>query len=156
MIYVTSDLHGYSLENFKGFLNKVGFCDEDILYILGDVIDRGPDGVKILKWLMLQPNVELLLGNHEAMLLACDFLFDEITEESISKLTGKNEINAGVGSLNINLQGEKESYKIQVDKGLGSIKIDGKEISDEEVFGDGENYIEVDGGVGNIKIDFAV
>lgn len=88
MVYVTSDLHGYSLGKFKDFLDKVGFCDEDFLYILGDVIDRGPDGVKILKWLMLQPNVELLLGNHEAMLLACDFLFDEITEDSISKLTG--------------------------------------------------------------------
>lgn len=87
-IFVTSDLHGYSLEKFKDFLDKVGFGDEDFLYILGDVIDRGPDGVKILKWLMLQPNVELLLGNHEAMMLACDFLFDEITEDSISKLTG--------------------------------------------------------------------
>lgn len=73
-----------------------------------------------------------------------------------SNITGKNEINAGVGSLNIDLQGEKDSYKIQADKGLGSIKIDGKEISDGEVFGNGENYIEVDGGVGNIKIDFAV
>lgn len=87
-IFVTSDLHGYSLDKFKDFLDKVGFCDEDFLYILGDVIDRGPDGVKILKWLMLQPNIELLLGNHETMLLACDFLFDEITEDSISKLTG--------------------------------------------------------------------
>ena len=88
MVYLTSDLHGYSLERFKDFLDKVGFCDDDFLYILGDVIDRGPDGVKILKWLMLQPNVELLLGNHEAMLLACDFLFNEITKDSISKLTG--------------------------------------------------------------------
>lgn len=58
------------------------------MYILGDVIDRGPDGIRILKWIMLQPNVELLLGNHEAMLLACDFIFDEVTEEAISKLTG--------------------------------------------------------------------
>ena len=40
--------------------------------------------------------------------------------------------------------------------GLGSIKIDGKDISNGEIFGNGENYIEVDGGVGNIKIDFAV
>lgn len=43
MIYVTSDLHGYSLEKFKDLLNKVGFCDDDFLYILGDVIDRGSD-----------------------------------------------------------------------------------------------------------------
>ncbi len=88
MIYVTSDIHGYSLEKFKDFLKKAGFTDSDYLYILGDVIDRGPDGVKILRWMMQQPNVELLLGNHEAMLLACDFIFDEITEESVSKLTG--------------------------------------------------------------------
>lgn len=73
-----------------------------------------------------------------------------------SSLTGKNEINAGVGNLNIDLQGEKESYKIQADKGIGSVKIDGKEIYDGETFGDGANHIEVDGGVGNIKIDFAV
>lgn len=88
MIYVTSDLHGYSLDKFKDFLNKVGFCDEDFLYILGDVIDRGPDGIKLLRWMMLQPNVQLILGNHESMMLACDFLFDEITEDSIAKLTG--------------------------------------------------------------------
>lgn len=69
-------------------------------------------------------------------------------------LNGKSKIDAGVGNLNINLQGEKDSYKIQADKGLGSIKIDRKEITDGEIFGDGENYIEVDGGVGNIDIDF--
>lgn len=88
MIYVTSDLHGYSLEKFKDFLGRTGFGDSDFLYILGDVIDRGPDGVRILKWLLAQTNVQLLLGNHESMLLACDFLFDEITEDSISRLTG--------------------------------------------------------------------
>ena len=73
-----------------------------------------------------------------------------------SILTGKNEINAGVGNLNIDLEGNKELYKIQADKGLGSITIDGKEVSNGEVLGNGENYIEVDGGIGNIKIDFAV
>ena len=33
--YVTSDLHGYSLEKFKDFLDKVGFGNNDFLYILG-------------------------------------------------------------------------------------------------------------------------
>lgn len=88
MVYVTSDLHGYSLDKFKDFLAEVGFGNDDFLYILGDVIDRGSDGIRILKWLMLQSNVELILGNHEAMFLSCDFLFDEITEDSISRLTG--------------------------------------------------------------------
>jgi len=71
-----------------------------------------------------------------------------------SNLTGKNEINAGVGKLNINLQGGKETYKIQADKGLGSIKIDEKEISSGETFGNGTDYIEIDGGIGNIDIKF--
>ncbi len=88
MIYVTSDLHGFSLEKFKSFLDEAGFSDDDFLYVLGDVIDRGKDGIKILRWLMSKPNAELILGNHESMLLACDFLFDEITEDSISRLTG--------------------------------------------------------------------
>ncbi|MCH5190757.1 MAG: metallophosphoesterase [Oscillospiraceae bacterium] len=88
MIYVTSDLHGYSIDKFKEFLDSIGFSKHDFLFVLGDVIDRGEDGIKILKWLMLKPNAQLILGNHEAMMLACDFLFDEITEDSIAELTG--------------------------------------------------------------------
>ena len=79
MIYVTSDIHGYPLEEFKTFLDKVGFCDDDFCFVLGDVIDRGTDSIKWLKWLMVKPNFQLILGNHEAMLLSCDFLFETIT-----------------------------------------------------------------------------
>lgn len=70
-------------------------------------------------------------------------------------LTGQNKINAGIGNLNINLQGNKENYKIKVDKGIGSIKINGKEASDSEIYGYGENNIKIDGGIGNIRIDFS-
>lgn len=85
-IYVTSDLHGARLEDLKKILTSVNFGDNDWLYILGDVVDRENDGgVEILKWLLLQPNVELILGNHEAMLLSCDFLFDEVTDQSINE-----------------------------------------------------------------------
>lgn len=85
MIYVISDLHGYPLKKLKKLLEKANFNENDFLYILGDVVDRNGDGgVEILTWLLSQPNVQLILGNHEAMLLACEFLFDEITEDSIS------------------------------------------------------------------------
>lgn len=87
MIYVISDLHGYPLEKFKKLLKKAEFSDDDFLYILGDVIDRNGDGgVEMLCWLIEQSNIQLLLGNHEAMLLACKFVFDEITDESIEAL----------------------------------------------------------------------
>jgi len=89
-IYVTSDLHGLEVERLEALLKKVNFSDSDWLYILGDVVDRTNDGgVSLLEWCIYQPNVQLVLGNHEAMLLACDFLFDEISDESIERLSGE-------------------------------------------------------------------
>lgn len=84
MIYVSSDWHGCKLEKIEKLLEKAGFGEDDFLFVLGDVIDRGYDGVELLKWLMLQPNAELILGNHEAMLLANSWLFEEITEDSVN------------------------------------------------------------------------
>lgn len=90
MIYVISDLHWYPLEKLKCLLKKAEFSDDDFLYILGDVIDRNGDGgVEILCWLLKQVNVQLILGNHEAMLLSCEFVFDEITDEIIEDFTSE-------------------------------------------------------------------
>ena len=85
--YAISDLHGYPLDKFLDLLDKAGFTEDDTLYILGDVIDRGDGGVELLRYIMDQPNFEFILGNHERMLLDCDFLFKEITEESIRDLS---------------------------------------------------------------------
>ncbi len=77
MIYVTSDMHGYPLEAFRRMLDRAGFGEDDTLWILGDVIDRNGDGgIAMLRWIMKQPNVRMLMGNHEDMLLACAFMFD--------------------------------------------------------------------------------
>lgn len=81
MIYVCSDLHGYSIKNFKSLLKKIGFCDNDELYIVGDVIDRGKDGITILKWMMTQSNVHLILGNHEQLMCKNSFLFNQISDD---------------------------------------------------------------------------
>lgn len=84
MIYVTSDLHGYPLEGFLALLQKAQFGPEDYLFVLGDVIDRGRQGVELLRWMADQPNVQLILGNHEMMLLSVsDWLLSEVTEESL-------------------------------------------------------------------------
>ncbi len=74
MIFATSDIHGYPLDSFLGLLEKAGFSESDQLYVIGDVIDRNGDGgVAILRWMMRQENVTLLKGNHEAMMLECEF-----------------------------------------------------------------------------------
>lgn len=63
-----SDIHGNS-ERFNDVMAQIDLQQEDTLYILGDVIDRFPDGIKIIRWIMKQPNVKMLLGNHEYMML---------------------------------------------------------------------------------------
>lgn len=68
MHYVCSDIHGqYGL--FQELLRQLDLRDSDTLYILGDVIDRGPDSTGLLLDIMERPNVELFLGNHELMML---------------------------------------------------------------------------------------
>lgn len=90
MIYVISDLHGYPHDRFLKLLDKAGFSDEDFLYILGDVVDRNGDGgVETLRWLLYQTNAQLILGNHEAMLLGCSFVFEEIDETFENRMTAE-------------------------------------------------------------------
>ena len=68
MIYVMSDIHGQR-RRFDSIMKKIDLKPEDTLYVLGDVIDRNPDGIKILRQLMAMPNARMLLGNHELMML---------------------------------------------------------------------------------------
>lgn len=89
MIYVTSDLHGINPFVFQRLLDRAGFQEDDFLFILGDVIDRGDWGSELLLWLTQQPNIQLILGNHEALMLACSFLFDEVNEKSLNYLSTK-------------------------------------------------------------------
>lgn len=69
-------------------------------------------------------------------------------------LTGKNEINSGIGITNIELTNQKEDYTINASKSLGSITIDGEKIETDRIYGSGNNYLDIDGGIGEIKIDF--
>ena len=66
--YVMSDIHG-RYDRYKDILSKIKFNSNDKLYIIGDVIDRGDGGVEILRHIRNNDNIELLLGNHEAMMV---------------------------------------------------------------------------------------
>lgn len=64
-ILVTSDIHGHALL-LKRLLGKVGFCGEDMLFILGDLIEKGPASLACLRYVMglaSMENVVVLLGN---------------------------------------------------------------------------------------------
>jgi hypothetical protein len=84
-VYVTGDVHGCA-EQLQASLFRSGITDADgnwnagsaWLWFLGDLFDRGPDGIGVIDTVMrLQEQapesggrVDCLLGNHEVMLLA--------------------------------------------------------------------------------------
>ena len=68
-VYVCSDLHG-KYDAYMTVIERLG--KDDKLYILGDVIDRGDDGIKILQDIMERQKdgqVEFLMGNHEHLMM---------------------------------------------------------------------------------------
>ena len=62
--YVMSDIHGMG-SLLEEMLDKIAFSRSDHLYILGDMIDRGTEPVKVLDLVMSSRNITALRGNHE-------------------------------------------------------------------------------------------
>lgn len=86
MNYVISDIHGY-YNQFIELLELIQLNDDDILYVLGDVVDRGPNPIKTLLKLMEMPNAVCIVGNHELMALdGLRFLNTSITTESVDSI----------------------------------------------------------------------
>ena len=82
MQYAVSDIHG-CYDKYIRLLRRIDLKPSDTLYVLGDVIDRGPDGLKILRDIAMRPNIVPFLGNHEYAALTClPWLLEELTEEN--------------------------------------------------------------------------
>ena len=64
MTYCVSDVHG-EYELFLKLLGKISFSPEDTLISCGDIIDKGKDSVRLLKYIMNMPNARCINGNHE-------------------------------------------------------------------------------------------
>lgn len=101
-------------------------------------IESGAGKVNILSGKINELNLDMGIGKFE------------IT----SAITGNSQIDAGIGNLELNIQGNKENYKVQLDSGIGNIKIDGTKVADDTQYGNGENIIKINGGIGDINIEF--
>lgn len=66
--YVCSDMHGH-LRAFDRVLSRAGLGQDDMLYVIGDMVDRGPEPLGVLQLVKSLPNCQAFLGNHEAMML---------------------------------------------------------------------------------------
>lgn len=67
-VYVTSDAHGH-VRALDEVLEQVSLGADDVLYVLGDLIDRGPDPMGVVSLVRSLPQARVLLGNHELLML---------------------------------------------------------------------------------------
>ena len=129
MTYVISDIHG-CVDKYEEMLKKIEFSDEDTLYVLGDVLDFGPQPLAVLQDMSMRPNVIPILGNHEyaAYEIINQFSLVELSEEGIKARPGSD----------VNIETYILEVQDWVDIGGGPTIKDFKQLSDEER----EDYLE--------------
>ena len=96
-LFCVSDIHGFYNELIKA-LDDAGFDkynEEHCLIVCGDVWDRGPQPVEIMRYLKSLPRKILVKGNHESLFEECvergypyDHDYSNGTFETICELGG--------------------------------------------------------------------
>ncbi len=69
--WVIGDLHG-NWSALERLLERLEPGADDRLWLTGDLVNRGPDSLRVLRWASRSPLLEAaVLGNHDLKLLAC-------------------------------------------------------------------------------------
>ncbi len=96
-------------EKFTEMLKIINLGEVDELFILGDIVDRGNEPVKILEYIIDKPNIIPLLGNHEVMAL-------DILKRINVEITAEN------ADTQIDEQTIKDLMDYQLDGGIPTLK----------------------------------
>lgn len=67
MRYAVSDIHG-RLDKLKELLEVINFSENDMLYIVGDVVDDGYMGIELLNFIRSIDNIIMIKGNWESLI----------------------------------------------------------------------------------------
>lgn len=68
------------------------------------------------------------------------------------ELKGDSKIDSGVGKLELKLVGTEKDYQLVVDKGIGSVTYNGRNLADDAREGDGASKVKIGSGVGAVEI----
>ena len=149
--YVMSDIHG-QYDKFMDILKKIDLKDEDTLYVLGDVLDRGPHPIKVLLKLMEMPNAICITGNHEYMAVEClSFLLTEVTDRALDELDVKTLGNLVTWQYNGAKSTIDEFRELSREMQEEVIEFIKDFSIYEEVSVNGQDYLMVHAGLGNFE-----
>ena len=96
--YVFSDVHGHH-KTLERLLERVAPSDEDDIWILGDMVDRGPDPVAVMQTCKGLANARVLMGNHEDMMLDAIRHPDDSMTRFQWEMNGGNTTAVGLAAL---------------------------------------------------------
>ena len=151
--YVITDIHG-QYDMFIELLDKIQLQDTDMLYILGDILDRNTHPIKTIRKLMEMPNVICMVSNHEYMALEClEFLMKEITDMSIEELDEKMLDNLVTWQYNGSKSTINEFRQLDSETRREVIDFIKDFLIYEEIVVNGKNYLWVHAGLGNYLPD---
>ena len=135
---------------FMELLDKIKLKETDTLYILGDVLDRGPHPIKTLRKLMEMSNAICMVGNHELMALEClEFLMKEITDMSIDELDEEMLDNLVTWQYNGSKSTINEFSQLDSEEKQDVINFIKEFLIYEEVSINDKDYLLVHAGLGN-------
>lgn len=92
MTYVISDIHG-NYGKLKEMLEKIRFSDDDLLYILGDMVDVGDEPIEVLLDFSMRSNVYPIIGECDLRAAKLLSAFDKMSrggepdEECIAEMS---------------------------------------------------------------------
>lgn len=95
MIYLISDIHG-DFFHFRKMLEKISFTGADLLYVLGDVVDKGQENLRLLSEIRETGNMLLLKGNHEYL---CERYLDKTLPGEVWDSCGGSRTREEVDAL---------------------------------------------------------
>lgn len=71
-----------------------------------------------------------------------------------TKMLGDCELNFGVGEAELTLLGTPDDYRLDIEKGIGTINVDGADFGSSAVLGTGDTDLEIECGIGTVNIRF--
>ena len=83
MTYVVSNLHG-CFEKFTRLLKEIRFTDNDVMYVLGDIVDMGEEPMELLCDLSMRFNVIPIVGDHDFRALRLLTELDKMLRDGVT------------------------------------------------------------------------